>query len=77
MDFPLNKLPPPKYTDKPAKHKKTKKSILVSHIDYLFDDLYLKNYFKEHKKTHQKKDTRTKTPKKIDSKKTKIKSTTE
>ena len=54
MDFPLNKLPPPKYTDKPSKHKKIEKTVLVSHIDHLFNDSYLKNYFNGHKKTHQK-----------------------
>ena len=76
MDFPLNKLPAPKYTDKPSKHKTIQKTIIVSHIDYLFNDSYLKNYFNGHKKTHRKKDTKTKTPEKIDSKKTKRKSTT-
>ena len=45
MDFPLNKLPAPKYTDKPSKHKTIQKTIIVSHIDYLFNDSYLKNYF--------------------------------
>ena len=67
MDFPLNKLPTPKYTDKPSKHKDFKKTVLVSHIDQLFDDSYINNYFNEHKKTHRKKDT---VEKKIDSKRT-------
>ena len=75
MDFPLNKLPTPKYTDKPSKHKTIQKTVLVSHIDHLFNGSYIKNYFSGHKKTHLKKDT--KTPKKIDSKKTQRKSTTE
>ena len=60
MDFPIHQLPVPKYTDKPAKHKKTKKTVLVSYIDELFDGSYLKHYFKEPKKTHRKKDTKTK-----------------
>ena len=58
MDFPLNKLPVPKYTDKPSKHKEKKKTVLVSNIDQLFDGSFIKNYFSEHKKTHQKKDTK-------------------
>ena len=45
MDFPLNKLPPPKYTDKPSKHKEKKKTVLVSNIDQLFDGSFIKNYF--------------------------------
>ena len=71
MDFPLNKLPAPKYTDKPSKHKEKKKTVLVSNIDQLFDGSFIKNYFSEHKKTHRKKDT-----KKIDSKRTERKSQT-
>ena len=67
MDFPLNKLPTPKYTDKPSKHKDKKKTVLVSHIDKLLDESYMNNFFGGHKKTHQKKSTVTK---KIDSKRT-------
>ena len=58
MDFPINKLPAPKYRDKPAKHKVIQKNPLVKYIDELFNDSFIKNYFGEHKKTHQKKDTK-------------------
>ena len=47
MDYPLNKLPIPKYIDKALKRNKTKNTVLVSHIDTLFNDSYLKNYFAE------------------------------
>ena len=75
MYYPLNKIPIPKYIDKALKRNKTKKTVLVSHIDTLFNDSYLKNYFAEHKKTHSKKDTPN--PEKIDSKKTKRKVNTQ
>jgi hypothetical protein len=58
MDFPLNKLPAPKYIDKPSKHKAKKKTVIVDHIDQLFNDSYINKYFSEHKKPHQKKDTK-------------------
>ena len=70
MDFPINKLPAPKYKDKPAKHKEIKKNPLVKYIDELFNDTYKTNYFKEQKKTHTKKDTKKRDQKKIDSKRT-------
>ena len=72
MDFPINKLPPPKYMDKPAKRKKIQKNPLVKYVDDLFNDTYKNNYFNKQKKTHQKKDT----PKKIDSKRTERKNQT-
>ena len=53
MDFPLNKLPVPKYMDKPEKHKETKKPVIVKNIDDLFTDKFIKKYFSEHKKTNQ------------------------
>ena len=40
MDFPINKLPAPKYKDKPAKHKEIKKNPLVKYIHELFNDTY-------------------------------------
>ena len=45
MDFPLKKLPMPKYKDKPSKIKKVKPPVMVKKIDELFSEKFLKKYF--------------------------------
>jgi RNA recognition motif-containing protein len=57
MNFPINKLPFPKYADKPKKYKKREKTVIVKKIDNLFTDDFLKDYFSAPEKTHRKKST--------------------